>query len=158
MEAIEDKDEVIIFSRKGLALRIEGNIIRAQGRTASGVTGMRLAEDDAIVGLSKYKEGEDIFVVSEEGYGKRLGFEEFAAKGRGGKGMAYLKVTEKNGFSVGTGSVGNEDEVILITQQGMTIRINAFDISKLGRTAVGVRIVDLKDNDKVQDFTVLGES
>ncbi|ULH28681.1 DNA gyrase subunit A [Leptospira weilii] len=158
VEAIEDKDEVIIFSRKGLALRIEGNIIRAQGRTASGVTGMRLAEDDAIVGLSKYKEGEDIFVVSEEGYGKRLGFEEFAAKGRGGKGMAYLKVTEKNGFSVGTGSVGNEDEVILITQQGMTIRINAFDISKLGRTAVGVRIVDLKDNDKVQDFTVLGES
>ncbi|TGM08838.1 DNA gyrase subunit A [Leptospira barantonii] len=158
VEAINDKDEVIIFSRKGLALRIEGNIIRAQGRTASGVTGMRLAEDDAIVGLSKFKEGEDIFVVSEEGYGKRLGFEEFAAKGRGGKGMAYLKVTEKNGFSVGTGSVGNEDEIILITQQGMTIRINAFDISKLGRTAVGVRIVDLKDNDKVQDFTVLGES
>ncbi|EMO22290.1 DNA gyrase, A subunit [Leptospira santarosai str. HAI134] len=158
VEAIEDKDEVMIFSRKGLALRIEGNIIRAQGRTASGVTGMRLAEDDTIVGLSKYKEGEDIFVVSEEGYGKRLGFEEFAAKGRGGKGMAYLKVTDKNGFSVGTGSVGNEDEVILITQQGMTIRINAFDISKLGRTAVGVRIVDLKDNDKVQDFTVLGEN
>ncbi|TGM53680.1 DNA gyrase subunit A [Leptospira adleri] len=158
VEAINDKDEVIIFSRKGLALRIEGNIIRAQGRTASGVTGMRLAEDDAIVGLSKFKEGEDIFVVSEEGYGKRLGFEEFGAKGRGGKGMAYLKVTDKNGFSVGTGSVGAEDEIILITQQGMTIRINAFDISKLGRTAVGVRLVDLKDNDKVQDFTVLGES
>lgn len=158
VESMTDKDEVMIFSKKGLALRIEGNIIRAQGRTASGVTGMRLAEDDAIVGLSKYKEGEDIFVVSEEGYGKRLGFEEFAAKGRGGKGMAYLKITEKNGFSVGTGSVGSEDEIILITQQGMTIRINAFDISKLGRTAVGVRIVDLKDNDKVQDFTVLGEN
>ncbi|EMN24177.1 DNA gyrase, A subunit [Leptospira kirschneri serovar Sokoine str. RM1] len=158
VESMTDKDEVMIFSKKGLALRIEGNIVRAQGRTASGVTGMRLAEDDSIVGLSKYKEGEDIFVVSEEGYGKRLGFEEFAAKGRGGKGMAYLKITEKNGFSVGTGSVGNEDEIILITQQGMTIRINAFDISKLGRTAVGVRIVDLKDNDKVQDFTVLGEN
>ncbi|MCG6162366.1 DNA gyrase C-terminal beta-propeller domain-containing protein, partial [Leptospira bandrabouensis] len=81
VEAIEDKDEVMIFSRKGLALRIEGNSIRAQGRTASGVTGMRLSEDDAIVGLSKLKEGEDIFVVSEEGYGKRLGFEELAAKG-----------------------------------------------------------------------------
>ncbi|WP_016752908.1 DNA gyrase subunit A [Leptospira kirschneri] len=158
VESMTDKDEVMIFSKKGLALRIEGNIVRAQGRTASGVTGMRLAEDDSIVGLSKYKEGEDIFVVSEEGYGKRLGFEEFVAKGRGGKGMAYLKITEKNGFSVGTGSVGNEDEIILITQQGMTIRINAFDISKLGRTAVGVRIVDLKDNDKVQDFTVLGEN
>ncbi|MCH1911063.1 DNA gyrase subunit A [Leptospira noguchii] len=158
VESMTDKDEVMIFSKKGLALRIEGNVFRAQGRTASGVTGMRLAEDDAIVGLSKYKEGEDIFVVSEEGYGKRLGFEEFAAKGRGGKGMAYLKITEKNGFSVGTGSVGNEDEIILITQQGMTIRINAFDISKLGRTAVGVRIVDLKDNDKVQDFTVLGDN
>ncbi|EPG47952.1 DNA gyrase subunit A [Leptospira kirschneri] len=158
VESMTDKDEVMIFSKKGLALRIEGNIVRAQGRTASGVTGMRLAEDDSIVGLSKYKEGEDIFVVSEEGYGKRLGFEEFAAKGRGGKGMAYLKITEKNGFSVGTGSVGNEDEIILITRQGMTIRINAFDISKLGRTAVGVRIVDLKDNDKVQDFTVLGEN
>ncbi|WP_036068137.1 DNA gyrase subunit A [Leptospira noguchii] len=158
VESMTDKDEVMIFSKKGLALRIEGNVFRAQGRTASGVTGMRLAEDDTIVGLSKYKEGEDIFVVSEEGYGKRLGFEEFAAKGRGGKGMAYLKITEKNGFSVGTGSVGNEDEIILITQQGMTIRINAFDISKLGRTAVGVRIVDLKDNDKVQDFTVLGDN
>ncbi|MGJ4787464.1 DNA gyrase subunit A [Leptospira koniambonensis] len=151
-------DNVMIFSANGLALRIEMDTIRAQGRTAQGVTGMRLAKEDAIVGLSKVVEGDDLFVISENGYGKRLGFEEFGTKGRGGKGMAFLKVGEKNGAAVAVSSVGEEDEIILVTQQGMVIRTEANQISKMGRTAVGVRVVDIKDNDRVQDCTVIRES
>ncbi|TGM97633.1 DNA gyrase subunit A [Leptospira dzoumogneensis] len=151
-------DNVMIFSANGLALRIEMDTIRAQGRTAQGVTGMRLSKEDAIVGLSKVVEGDDLFVISENGYGKRLGFEEFGTKGRGGKGMAFLKVGEKNGAAVAVSSVGEEDEIILVTQQGMVIRTEANQISKMGRTAVGVRVVDIKDNDRVQDCTVIRES
>ncbi|PKA17642.1 DNA gyrase subunit A [Leptospira haakeii] len=151
-------DNVMIFSANGLALRVEMDTIRAQGRTAQGVTGMRLSKEDAIVGLSKVVEGDDIFVISENGYGKRLGFEEFGTKGRGGKGMAFLKVGEKNGAAVAVSSVGEEDEIILVTQQGMVIRTEANQISKMGRTAVGVRVVDIKDNDRVQDCTVIRES
>ncbi|MGJ4745705.1 DNA gyrase subunit A [Leptospira sp. SA-E8] len=151
-------DNVMIFSANGLALRIEMDTIRAQGRTAQGVTGMRLSSEDAIVGLSKVVEGDDIFVISENGYGKRLGFEEFGTKGRGGKGMTFLKTGEKNGTAVAVSSVGEEDEIILVTQQGMVIRTEANQISKMGRTAVGVRVVDIKDNDRVQDCTVIRES
>ncbi|PJZ50553.1 DNA gyrase subunit A [Leptospira saintgironsiae] len=151
-------DNVMIFSANGLALRVEMDTIRAQGRTAQGVTGMRLSKEDAIVGLSKVVEGDDIFVISENGYGKRLGFEEFGTKGRGGKGMAFLKVGEKNGAAVAVSSVAEEDEIILVSQQGMVIRTEANQISKMGRTAVGVRVVDVKDNDRVQDCTVIRES
>ncbi|EQA44503.1 DNA gyrase, A subunit [Leptospira broomii serovar Hurstbridge str. 5399] len=158
VESVVKGDDVMIFSSKGLALRIEMDTIRAQGRAAQGVTGMRLGGDDAIVGLSKVVEGDDIFVISENGYGKRLGFDEFSTKGRGGKGMAFLKVGEKNGAAVGVSSVGADDEIILVTQQGMVIRTEANQISKMGRTAVGVRVVDIKDNDRVQDCTVIGES
>ncbi|TGM90562.1 DNA gyrase subunit A [Leptospira licerasiae] len=156
--SVEKGDNVMIFSANGLALRIEMDTIRAQGRTAQGVTGMRLSKEDAIVGLSKVVEGDDIFLISENGYGKRLGFEEFGTKGRGGKGMAFLKVGEKNGAAVAVSSVGEEDEIILVTQQGMVIRTEANQISKMGRTAVGVRVVDIKDNDKVQDCTVIREN
>ncbi|EPG65539.1 DNA gyrase subunit A [Leptospira wolffii] len=156
--SVQKGDDFMIFSANGQALRIEMDAIRAQGRTAQGVTGMRLSDDDSIVGLSKVVEGDDIFVISENGYGKRLGFEEFGTKGRGGKGMAFLKVGDKNGAAVGVGSVGEDDEIILVTQQGMVIRTEANQISKMGRTAVGVRVVDIKDNDKVQDFTVIRES
>ncbi|TGK21123.1 DNA gyrase subunit A [Leptospira fluminis] len=158
VQSVIKGDDVMIFSRKGLALRIEMDNVRAQGRAAQGVTGMRLAGDDAIVGLSKVVDGDDIFVISENGYGKRLGFEEFSTKGRGGKGMAFLKVGEKNGSAVGVSSVGSEDEIILVTQQGMIIRTEANQISKMGRTAVGVRVVDIKGTDRVQDCTVIGES
>ncbi|TGK09213.1 DNA gyrase subunit A [Leptospira selangorensis] len=151
-------DNVMIFSANGLALRIEMDTIRAQGRTAQGVTGMRLSSEDAIVGLSKVVEGDNLFVISENGYGKRLGFEEFGTKGRGGKGMTFLKTGEKNGAAVAVSSVGEEDEIILVTQQGMVIRTEANQISKMGRTAVGVRVVDIKDNDRVQDCTVIRES
>lgn len=151
-------DNVMIFSANGLALRIEMDTIRAQGRTAQGVTGMRLSKEDAIVGLSKVVEGDNLFVISENGYGKRLGFEEFGTKGRGGKGMTFLKTGEKNGAAVAVSSVGEEDEIILVTQQGMVIRTEANQISKMGRTAVGVRVVDIKDNDRVQDCTVIRES
>ncbi|MEI1277420.1 DNA gyrase subunit A [Leptospira venezuelensis] len=151
-------DNVMIFSANGLALRIEMDTIRAQGRTAQGVTGMRLSKEDAIVGLSKVVDGDNLFVISENGYGKRLGFEEFGTKGRGGKGMTFLKTGEKNGAAVAVSSVGEEDEIILVTQQGMVIRTEANQISKMGRTAVGVRVVDTKDNDRVQDCTVIRES
>jgi len=156
--SIQPEEDVFLGSKNGLAVRMNLGDLKPQGRTASGVTGMRLAENDLIAGVAIVREGTSLFVISENGYGKRTDFSEFATKGRGGRGMAYLKIGEKNGRAVGIASVREKDEILVITQSGMTIRTAAGDISKYGRTAIGVRVVNTKDQDMVVDFAILSES
>lgn len=156
--ATKNKEDIFIGSKNGLAIRMNLDMLRAQGRTASGVTGMKLSEDDRISGVAIVKENSSLFVISENGYGKRIDFSEFSTKGRGGKGMTYLKVTEKNGKAVGLATVMETDEILLITQSGMAIRTSAASISKFGRTAVGVKVVNTKDDDGVIDFAILSDT
>ncbi|NUM42669.1 MAG: DNA gyrase subunit A, partial [Leptospiraceae bacterium] len=144
-------------SKNGLALRTNLSKLRSQGRTATGVTGMRLAENDILVGVTIVDEKSDLLVITENGYGKRMDYSEFSAKGRGGKGMTYLKITDKNGPAVGVVSVSQEDEVIIIAVSGMVIRVNASEISKVGRATVGVKVVNIKEDDKAQDFAIISE-
>ena len=132
--------------------------LRSQGRTASGVTGMRLSDQDYIAGVTIVQKDTELMVISEKGYGKRTSYDEFSTKGRGGKGMTFLKVTEKNGKAVGIASVSLKDEILVITQSGMAIRTPISDVSTFGRTAVGVKIVDTKEDDGVIDFAILSES
>jgi DNA gyrase subunit A len=96
---------------------------------------------------------EDLFVISEKGYGKRVKFSEFAAKGRGGKGMTYMKPGEKNGNAVSVATVKENAEIIITTQKGMVMRSNGSDISLQGRSATGVRIVNLNEGDMVSAVT-----
>ncbi|NCN10455.1 MAG: DNA gyrase subunit A [Leptospira sp.] len=152
------EEDIFIGSSLGLAIRMNLSELRSQGRTASGVTGMRLAEDDYIAGVTIVKKDTELLVISENGYGKRTSYDEFSTKGRGGKGMTFLKVTEKNGRAIGISTVTEKDEILVITQSGMAIRTPVSDVSTFGRTAVGVKIVDTKDDDGVIDFAILSES
>jgi len=152
---LKPEQDIVIASKKGLAVRTNLAKLRTQGRTAGGVRGMRLSEGDFVTGVTIVEKDSDLLVITESGYGKRMEYSEFATKGRGGRGMTYLKITEKNGSSVGISSIKETDEVIIIAQSGMIIRMEAKDISKIGRSTQGVRVVNLKDDDSVIDFAVL---
>lgn len=148
-------DSIIIATANGLALRISEKSIRPMGRSARGVVGIRLRDDDYVIGLMKYDENKEILVVTEEGYAKRVKMKEFSVKGRGGKGMIYFGVSEKTGKVVRTLSVSEENDVVIITSKGMITRIPANNISLMGRPARGIRAVNLKENDTVVDVEVL---
>ncbi len=152
---LKPEQDVILAGKRGLAVRTNLAKLRTQGRTAGGVRGMRLSEGDFVTGVTIVEKDSDLLVITEKGYGKRMEYAEFATKGRGGRGMTYLKITEKNGSSVGISSLKPTDEVIIIAQSGMIIRMEAKDISVIGRSTQGVRVVNLKDDDSVIDFAVL---
>lgn len=152
---LKPEQDILIASKNGLAVRTNLAKLRTQGRSAGGVRGMRLSEGDYVTGVTIVEKDTDLIVITEKGYGKRSEYSEFATKGRGGRGMTYLKITDKNGGSIGIASIKPTDEVIIIAQSGMIIRMEAKDISVIGRSTQGVRVVNLKDDDVVVDFAVL---
>ncbi len=154
---VSKNDDIVIGSRKGNLLRTNLSKMRAMGRAAAGIIGMRLDEDDEIVGLDLVKENSFLFVITEKGYGKRLDFASFQCKGRGGKGMAYLKMTEKNGKASAIRTIFKDDELLIASKEGMTLRMLAKDAPMQGRSTVGVRLLDISDNDYVSDFAVIPE-
>jgi len=131
--------------------------MRSMGRNAAGIIGMRLGKDDIIIGIDMVMKNSSLFVITEKGYGKRVNYQNFSNKGRGGKGMVYVKVTEKNGCSNGVKSVYNNDEIIITSKNGMAIRLLAEDVSIQGRATVGVKLLDLGDDDFVTDFAAISE-
>ncbi|MBL8021285.1 MAG: DNA gyrase subunit A [Leptospirales bacterium] len=151
------KDDIVIGTKEGSALRTNLAKMRSQGRNASGIIGMRLEKGDQIVGMDVVQKDTALMVISERGYGKRLAFNQLPAKGRGGKGMTYIKITEKNGSAITIASVKEEDDIIVVAQSGMVIRLSAKEIPLLGRPTVGVRVVDIKDGDRVRDVAVLSD-
>jgi DNA gyrase subunit A len=157
VHVVKKDDDLVMVSNDGRLLRTNLAKMRSMGRGAAGIIGMRLSESDKIIGLDVVKSGTSLFVVTEKGYGKRVAFEKFAAKGRGGKGMAYLKVVEKNGPAIGIKAVHPEDEIIISSKNGMTIRLVAQDVSLQGRSTVGVRLLNTKDNDFVSDLALISE-
>ena len=118
---------------------------------------MRLEKTDFIIGLDVVQSNSSLFIISEKGFGKRVNYSNFATKGRGGKGMTYLKITDKIGPAVGIRSVLPEDEIIISSKSGMTIRVVAKDVSVQGRTASGVKLLDIEDGDCVTEFAVITE-
>jgi len=157
VKVVKSQDDVVIATRNGLLLRTNIAKMRAMGRNSSGIIGMRVASGDQIIAMDVVKPGSDLCVVTSRGYGKKTQYSHFATKGRGGKGMAYLKISEKNGYAVGVRSVHPEDEVIIASKKGMTIRLKAKEISYQGRTAAGVLLLQLDKDDEVTDFAVLYE-
>ncbi len=152
---VTNQSEVFLASAGGLGFRTSLSKMKAQGRSASGIIGMSLAEGDRMIGMAVIEniKSEDLFVISEKGYGKRVKFSEFATKGRGGKGMTYMKPGEKNGNAVSVATVKENAEIIITTQKGMVMRSNGSDISLQGRSATGVRIVNLNEGDMVSAVT-----
>ena len=151
------KDDILIGSRMGNALRTNLAKMRSQGRNAAGIIGMRLDKDDAIVGMDVVAPKTSLLVISERGFGKRVVWSNFAAKGRGGKGMTYIKITDKNGPAVRVCSVSDDDDIMVIADSGMAIRMQSKDISQIGRATVGVKLVNLAADDRVRDVAIMSD-
>jgi DNA gyrase subunit A len=157
VDLLKPEDDLFIASKDGLAVRTNLSKLRCQGRNAGGVTGMRLAPTDSVTGVTIVEKDAELLVLTERGFGKRTSFDEFASKGRGGKGMTFVKVNEKSGKAVGIATVRIDDELIVIADSGMIIRLSANEISQVGRTAIGVKVVNLGEEEKVLDFALISE-
>ncbi len=155
VKLVQGDDDVVIATKNGLLLRTNLKKMRSMGRNAAGIIGMRLSSDDAIIGIDVVKKDSSLLVVTSKGYGKVVPYKNFAVKGRGGKGMQYVKITEKAGFAVVIRSVFPEDEVIIASMSGMTIRLQAKEISVQGRNSTGVRLLNTTEGDEVSDIAIL---
>ena len=149
------QDEIVLISRKGRALRTHEEQVRAMGRSTRGVTGMKLGNDDELTGLLRVdsteneKDREKMLVVSENGYGKRVEFSEFSSHGRATGGQKIYTVSEKTGEIVGCVSALNNEEIMCITSQGKSIKLKVSSIRVMGRSAQGVRILNIDKPDFV---------
>jgi DNA gyrase subunit A len=143
------KDEIVLISRKAQALRTGEENVRAMGRQTHGVIGMRLDSDDELTGVLRVNTNESMLLLSEYGYGKRVAFEEFSSHGRGTGGQKIYTVSEKTGEIVGCVTVKDGEEIMCITSQGKSIKIDVESIRVMGRAASGVRILNIEKPDFV---------
>lgn len=142
--------QVMLFTRNGMAVRFEENKVRSMGRLARGVKGVTLKDpSDAVVGLEVVNGNETILVVCEKGYGKRSAVEDFRQTNRGGKGVRSIVTSERNGLVVGALCVTDDDGLVLMSANGQTLRISMRDLRVLGRNTQGVRLANLKNSDTV---------
>jgi DNA gyrase subunit A len=140
--------DVMLFSSDGRAVRFHESKVRAMGRTACGVRGIRLDEGQKLISLIIVGEG-DILTVTENGYGKRTAADQFLAKGRGCRGVISIKTSERNGAQVGALQVRDNDEIMLITDGGTLVRTAVASLSVIGRAAQGVTLIRLSGNQKL---------
>ncbi|EOT26237.1 DNA gyrase subunit A [Enterococcus saccharolyticus] len=142
-------DVMIIGTHKGYSVTFKEEVVRDMGRTAAGVRGIRLREDDYVVGAAVIREGDEVLVITENGYGKRTAGSEYPIKGRGGKGIKTANITAKNGPLAGLTTVTGEEDILLITNKGVIIRFSAETVSQTGRATLGVRLMKMEEDAKV---------
>ena len=144
VEATDDKKEILLVTKYGQCIRFKEADVRATGRTTMGVIGMNLTAGDEVIAMQMASQGESVMIVSEKGLGKCTLINEFTTQNRGGKGVKCYKITEKSGNLIGVKSVVKDDELMLITTEGIIIRIRVNDTALLGRVTSGVKLIDLK--------------
>ena len=137
--------EIFLITKYGMCIRFKETDVRAMGRTAMGVIGMNLDDGDEIVGMQIDTQGDSLLIVSEKGMGKRTELDEFTVQKRGGKGVKCYKITEKTGNVVGVKAVTDENEIMMITTEGVIIQIGMGGISMIGRNTSGVKMINLDD-------------
>ena len=149
------ESQVLIAVKSGKLLRFEESKTRPMGRTASGVRGIRFADDnDEVIGMVSVNDmSSEILVVSENGYGKRTSLEDYNVTNRGGKGVKTLKITEKTGKLVSINSVSDEDDLMIINKSGLTIRMDVASLRVMGRATQGVKLINIKGNDSIAAVT-----
>ncbi len=158
------KSEILLAGRGGRCCRFDENDARALGRTASGVRGINIEDDDEVIGMIAYDPtAEDaaahtILVVSEHGYGKRSDFDEYRKTNRGGKGVKTLNITEKTGALVAMKNVTDVNDLMIINRSGLTIRMAVSDIKVAGRATQGVRLINIKDGDSIAAISAVNKS
>jgi DNA gyrase subunit A len=154
--AVTNGDQDIVLAKKnGRTIRFHEGDVRAMGRAATGVKGTTLRGDDEVVGMVVVDKGASLLTVTENGYGKRSPLEEYPVKGRGGIGVINIKTTERNGKVVTIQEVKDNDQMMLITKDGIVIRCPVSGISVIGRNTQGVRLINLEEGDRVVDVAHL---
>ena len=143
------KEDVILATRNGYAIRFKEDEIREIGRTGIGVKGIKLRKEDYVVGMEVVKGKASLLTVTENGYGKRTDLGAYRVQSRGGKGLINIKTEDRNGLVVGIKEVTEDDEIMVITTSGLVIRIKVSDIRITGRSTMGVRLIKLDKEDKV---------
>jgi len=158
VKSIKEKQEIVLVSKEGQAVRFNSDEVRAMGRASYGVTGIKLEKDDEVVSLEVIDNPKStILTITEKGYGKRSAIEDYRLTGRACKGVINLKITEKTGKVITTISVDDKDSAVITTAKGMVIRISCKDIRVMGRATQGVRIIKLRPDDKVTDLVKITE-
>jgi DNA gyrase subunit A len=153
----DGKGEIFIGTRNGMAIRFEESDVRAMGRTAYGVRGITLRDDDYVVAVEAVRPAGSLLTVTEHGYGKRTELDEYRVQSRGGVGVINISTSVRNGKVVGIAYVEEGDELLLITQQGMIIRMPANDVRAIGRATQGVRLIEIEGEDRVVSVARLVE-
>ncbi|MBR1477250.1 MAG: DNA gyrase subunit A [Lachnospiraceae bacterium] len=155
---ITDKNsDIFLVTKLGMCIRFKETDVRPTGRTSMGVRGMNLDMGDEIIGMQLRSQGDFLLIASEHGMGKRTFMDDFSIQHRGGKGVKCYKITEKTGNVVNVKAVNNDNEVMLITTEGVIIRINVSDINILSRITSGVKLINLDDKVKVARMTKVRE-
>ena len=157
VKATDDKKDVILVTKYGQCIRFKENDVRSTGRVSMGVRGINLLDGDEVVAMQLNTQGYYLLVVSENGMGKRTSISEFTCQNRGGKGVKCYKITEKTGNVIGAKAVNEENEIMMITTEGIIIRLQCSDISILGRITSGVKLINLSDGVTVASFAKVRE-
>ena len=150
VKATDDTKDVFLVTKKGQCIRVHETDVRVTGRVSMGVIGMKLNEGDEVVGMQVHTQGDYLLIVSENGMGKRTEISEFTAQNRGGKGVLCYKITDKTGDIVGAKIVKDEHDLMIITNEGIVIRISVDDISVIGRNTSGVKLMAIDQDSDIR--------
>ncbi|MCU7491468.1 MAG: DNA gyrase subunit A [Ignavibacteria bacterium] len=148
----DGNNDLILGTRNGMAIRFSEKDVRDMGRTATGVRGVNLGKGDVVVGLIVISRASTVLVVTDKGYGKRSDLEDYRLTHRGGKGIITIKTSDKNGKMIAMREVNDNDELVIMTEQGMIIRQSVRDLRVMGRNTQGVRLIRLSEDDSIADI------
>jgi DNA gyrase subunit A len=157
VELSDGKEQVFIGTRDGMAIRFNEEDVRPMGRSAYGVRGITLRDDDEVVAMEVVQQEGTMLTVAQNGYGKRTGLDEYRLQSRGGVGIINIQTSDRNGKVAGIAYVHDDDEVMLISQLGMILRMKAGDIRVIGRATQGVRLIEMEEGDAVVSVAKLAE-
>ena len=158
VKTTDNEKDIILVTKFGQCIRFNESEVRETGRVSMGVIGMNLIEGDEVIGMQLNTQGADLLIVSEYGMGKRTSMDEFTPQRRGGKGVKCYRIMEKTGNVVGVKAVDPDDEVMIITTQGIVIRLQVNDISELGRITSGVKLINMQDDITVASIAKVRET
>ena len=157
VEISDGSEQIFLGTRDGMAIRFEETDVRPMGRTAYGVRGISLRDDDQVVAMEVVRQGGTLLTVAQNGYGKRTELDEYRLQSRGGVGIINIQTSDRNGKVVGIAYVSEDDELMIISQQGMILRMRAGDVRAIGRATQGVRLIEMEEGDAVVGIAKLAE-
>lgn len=154
-ELTTGENEIVLVTHDGMSIRFPEEALRTQGRNTIGVRGIRPREGDYVVALAIVDPQKTLLVASENGLGKRTSFEEYRTQGRGGTGIKTMNCTDKTGKVVSATVVSEEDELMLMTTAGQSVRIKVATVRETGRATQGVKLMTLNDGEAIQDISIV---